>query len=74
MKNIRIVLSERIALWVSRRAAEAKTSAAEFVGRMLENKMRADYWRAYRKWKRISPVKGIGAVHRMSQEETHARR
>jgi hypothetical protein len=74
MQNIRIVLSEKVALWVSRRAAEEKTSAAEFVGRMLENQMRADYWRAYREWKRISPVKGIGAVHRMSREQAHSRR
>jgi hypothetical protein len=45
MKNIRIVP------WVSRRAAE-------FVGRLPEYQMSTgdDYGRAYREWKRISPV------------------
>jgi hypothetical protein len=74
MKNIRIVLSGRIALWVSRRAAEENTSAREFVGRILEHEIRADYWQAYRKWKRQSPVKLVDAARRMSREQAHARR
>ena len=76
MQNIRIVLSEKVVHWVSQRAAEENISVAELVGRMLENQMRAsdDYWRAYRKWKRISPVRGVDAARRMSREEAHARR
>jgi hypothetical protein len=76
MKKITIVLSDRVALWVSRRAAEENTSAAEFVRRVLENQMSAgdEYWRAYRKWKRLSPVKGTEAARRLSREQAHARR
>jgi hypothetical protein len=64
MKNIRIKL-----IWARRRAAE-------FVRRVLENQMSAgdEYWRAYRKWKRLSPVKGTEAARRLSREQAHARR
>jgi hypothetical protein len=74
MKNIRIVLNKKVALWISRRAAEENSSVTEFVGRILENQMRGDYWQAYRKWKRLSPVNGIEAARRMSREQSHARR
>ena len=75
-QNRRIVLSEQVALWVTRRAVEENTSAGEFVDRILERQMRADedYGRAYRAWKRVSPVKGIDAARRMSREDTHVRR
>ena len=74
MKNIRIVLNKKVGLWISRRAAEENTSVTEFVGRILENQMRSDYWQAYRKWKGLSPVKGVEPARRMSREQAHARR
>jgi hypothetical protein len=74
MKNIRIGLSERVALWAGRRASEENISVAKFVSRVLENQTRSDYRRAHRKWKRIAPVKGIEAARRMSREQSHARR
>ena len=76
LKNITITVSEDVALWARRKAAEEDTSVSKLVGRMLEGQMRAsdDYWRAYRKWKRMSPAKGIDAARRMSREEAHARR
>jgi len=76
LKNITITVNEDVALWARRKAAEENTSVSKLVGQMLENQMRAgdDYWRAYRRWKRMSPVKGIDAARRMSREEAHARR
>lgn len=76
LKNITITVSEDVALWARRRAAEENTSVSKLVGRMLENQMRAsdDYWRAFRKWKRLGPMKRLDAARRMSREEAHARR
>jgi len=76
LKNITITVNEDVALWARRKDAEENTSVSKLVGQMLENQMRAsdDYWRAYRRWKRMSPVKGIDAARRMSREEAHARR
>jgi hypothetical protein len=48
---------------------------SRLVGRMAENRMRMsdEYWRAYRKWKKIPGIKGIDASHRLSREQAHVR-
>jgi len=75
LKNVTITLTEEVALWARKRAAEENTSVSKLVGNMLENQMRLSdgYWRAYRKWKKIGNIKGIDASRRLSREEAHAR-
>ena len=72
-----ITVSEEVARWARKKAAEENTSVSKLVGRLLEAQMRAtdEYWRAFRTAKRLSKV-GIlsGADKRMSREEAHARR
>ncbi|MEK7403510.1 MAG: hypothetical protein AAB225_00235 [Acidobacteriota bacterium] len=65
-----------MARWSRRKAAEENTSVSRLVGRMLENQMRVsdEYWRAYRRWKKIGGIKGIDAAGRLTREEAHARR
>jgi hypothetical protein len=43
---------------------------------MLENEMRLsdDYWRAYKRWRKIGSIQGIDAAGRMSRDQAHARR
>jgi len=76
LKNVTITLNEEAALWARKQAAEKSTSVSKLVGGMLEREMRQsdDYWRAYRKWKRIGSVEGVDAARRMSREEAHERR
>jgi len=76
LKNITITVSEEAASWARRRAAEENTSVSKLVGCMLESQMRMndEYWRAYRRWKRIGNLKGIDAARRLTREEAHARR
>lgn len=75
MRNITITVSEEAARWARRKAAEENTSVSRLVGRMLEEQMRMsdEYWRAYRRWKRI-PSMEIDARRRLSREQAHARR
>ena len=76
LKNITITVSEDAARWARRKAAEENTSVSKLVGRMLENQMRQtdEYWRAYERWKKIGPIRGINAARRLSREEAHERR
>jgi len=76
LRNVTITLSEEAALWARKQAAEKDTSVSKLVGGMLEREMRRsdDYWRAYRKWKRIGNIEGVDAAQRMSREEAHGRR
>jgi len=76
LKNVTITLTEEVALWARKKAAEENTSVSKLVGSMLENQMRMsdEYWRAYRKWKKLGSIKGIDASCRLSREEAHARR
>jgi len=71
-----ITVNEEVARWARKKAAEENTSVSQLVGRMLENQMRLsdDYWRAYRRWRRIGPIKGIDAAHRLTREQAHERR
>ena len=43
---------------------------------MLEDQMRQsdEYWAAYEKWKKIKPIPGLDAAHRLTREEANARR
>lgn len=59
LRNVTITLTEEAALWARKKAAEENTSVSKLVGRMIENQMHLsdDYWRAYRKWKKIGSIK-----------------
>lgn len=76
LKNVTITLTEEVALWARRKAAEENTSVSKLVGRMLEDEMRKtdEYWRAYEKWKSIKPIKGFDASKRVSRAELYERR
>lgn len=76
LKNVTITLSEEVARWARKKAAEENTSVSRLVGRMLENQMRAsdEYWQAYKRWKKIGNLPGIEAAGRLSREEAHERR
>jgi hypothetical protein len=71
-----ITVSEDVARWARKKAAEENTSVSKLVGRMLENQMRLSdgYWQAYERWKKAGGVKGIDASRRLSREQAHARR
>jgi hypothetical protein len=74
LRNISITVSEEVARWVRKKAAEQHTSVSRLVSRMLENQMRGDaYWRAYRRWKRIGTIKGIDAAGRMARAQAQER-
>jgi len=76
LKNMTITVSEEAAHWARKKAAEENTSVSKLVGRMLEDQMRQtdEYWAAYEKFKRIKPIPGIDAAHRLTREEAHERR
>jgi len=76
LKNITITVSEEAARWARRKAADENTSVSKLVGRMLEDQMRLtdEYWAAFEKWKKIKPIPGIDAAHRMTRDEAHERR
>jgi len=71
-----ITVSEEVARWARRKAAEENTSVSKLVGQMLDREMRMgdEYWRAYDRWKRIADVKGIDAAGQLSREQAHERR
>jgi hypothetical protein len=76
LKNVTITVSEEVALWARRKAAEENTSVSKLVGRMLEEQMRRsdEYWKAYETWKKIKPINGFDASKRWTRAETHERR
>lgn len=76
MKNITITVSEKAARWARLQAAEKNTSVSRLVGEMLEEEMRRsdEYWKAYRRLKKIRSIPGIDAAGRLSREEAHERR
>jgi hypothetical protein len=71
-----ITVTDQVAHWARKKAAEENTSVSRLVGRMLENQMRLsdDYWRAYKQWRKIGSIQGIDAAGRMSRDQAHARR
>jgi hypothetical protein len=76
LRNITITVSEEAARWARRKAADEDTSVSKLVGRMIEDQMRRTnaYWLAFEKWKKIKPIPGIDAAHRMTREEANERR
>jgi hypothetical protein len=76
LKNVTITLTEEVAKWARKQAAEENTSVSKLVGRMLEEKMRQtdEYWAAYERLKRIKPIPGFDASKRMTREQAHERR
>jgi hypothetical protein len=76
LKNMTITVSEDVAHWARRKAAEENTSVSKLVGRMLEEEMRRTdaYWAAYERWKKIGPIEGFDASKRLSRDEIHERR
>ena len=75
LKNMTITVSEELARWARKKAAEENSSVSRLAGQMLENEMRMgdEYQRAYRRWKRIQSVP-LNAARRLSREDAHARR
>ncbi len=73
LKNLTITLSEEVANWARKEAAEENTSVARLVGKMLEAQMRQtdDYQEAYHRWQSIKPME-IDAEHRLSREDARA--
>ncbi len=70
-----ITVTDEVARWARRKAAEEETSVSRLVGRMLERQMHLSdqYWRAYRRWKKIRRA-GVNAARRLTREQAHARR
>jgi hypothetical protein len=70
-----ISVTEEVARWARRKAAEESTSVSRLVGQMLEEQMSVsdEYWRAYRRWKKLGSI-DVSAANRLSREEAHARR
>ncbi|GEM_PF-235736 len=76
LKNVTITVSQEVALWARRKAAEENTSVSKLVGRMLEEQMRRsdEYWKAYERVKSIKPIPGFDASKRLTRAELHERR
>jgi hypothetical protein len=76
LKNVTITVTEEVAKWARKQAAEENTSVSKLVGRMLEEKMRqtGEYWAAYERLKRIKPIPGFDASRRATREQAHERR
>jgi hypothetical protein len=75
-RNSTIKISDEVALWARRKAAEENTSVSRLVGDMLERQMRLtdEYWKAFERWKAVQPIAKVSASERMSREEVHERR
>jgi hypothetical protein len=76
LKNLTITVTEEVAHWARKAAAEENTSISKLVGRMLEQEMRRrdEYWKAYERVKRIKPIEGFNASKRLKREEIYDRR
>jgi hypothetical protein len=70
-----ITVDEEVARWARRKAAEENTSVSKLVGKMLEEQMRRkdEYWAAYENWKKLKPIPGLDAAHRLTREEANER-
>ena len=70
-----ITVTEEVARWARRKAADENTSVSKLVGRMLEDEMRRndDYWKAYETVKKIKPIKGLDASKRLRRDELYTR-
>jgi hypothetical protein len=70
-----ITVSEEVAHWARKQAAEHNTSVSKLVGQMLQEKMRQtdDYWKAYERLKKIKPIPGFDASKRAKRDELYDR-
>ena len=70
-----ITVTEEVARWARRKAADENTSVSKLVGRMLEDEMRRndEYWKAYETSKKIKPIKGLDASKRLKRDELYTR-
>jgi hypothetical protein len=70
-----ITVTEEVARWARRKAADENTSVSKLVGRMLEDEMRRndDYWKAYETVRKIKPIKGLDASKRLKRDELYTR-
>jgi hypothetical protein len=75
LKNVTITVSEEVAKWARRKAAEGNTSVSRLVGQILEAEMhRSDeYWRADERWKSLTEI-NLDAENRLTREEANERR
>jgi hypothetical protein len=75
LKNMTITVSEEVARWARKKAAEENTSVSKLVGRMLERQMLLsdEDWLAFGRWKRIGGSPGIDAAQRLRRDEAHER-
>lgn len=75
-RNITIRISDEAAQWVRRKAADENTSVSRLVGGMLERQMvlNDEYWKAYRRWKKLRPAPGVDAALRGGRAEAHESR
>ena len=71
-----ITVTEEVARWARKKAAEEDTSVSKLVGKMLEDRMRLtdEYWKAYEQWRRLKPIKGFDASKRLRRDEIYERR
>jgi hypothetical protein len=77
LKNVTITISEEVARWARKKAAEENTSVSKLVGKMLEEEMRRSdhYWESYRQWKELTrTARGGSGASRFNRDETHERR
>jgi hypothetical protein len=74
LKNVTITVTEEVANWARKKAAEENTSVSRLVGRMLERQMLQsdDYRDAWHRWHRIAPM-DVDAEHRLSRDDAHSR-
>jgi hypothetical protein len=69
LKNVTITVTEEVANWARKKAAEENTSVSRLVGRMLQSD---DYRDAWHRWHRIAPM-DVDAEHRLSRDDAHSR-
>jgi len=70
-----ITVTEEVARWARKQAAEENTSVSKLVGRLLEARMRQsdEYWKAYERWKKVKPLPGFDASKRSRREDLYDR-
>jgi hypothetical protein len=70
-----ITVTERVARWARKKAAQENTSVSKLVGKMLEEETRRTdaYWQAYERWKKLPGIPGV-AANRLTREELHDHR
>ncbi|MCS6952760.1 MAG: hypothetical protein RMK57_00340 [Bryobacterales bacterium] len=74
LKNVTITVDQEVARWARKRAAEENISLSRFIGRLLEERMRAsdEYWKAYRRVRSLR-IPGL-ASQRLTRDQIYARR